>query len=334
MFSGYATLSNGLSPVRSCVPADLADVTASGLNAITCPWRTREYAGAFGSPWEPLEVSAWRSFVLTRPIPGTNARDAIGCYPLAGFTPDGDIGSGLKQLKGSGLVSIALIPDPLSAPPLEDLTREFDLCWPYKTHYCIDQGRPPRQLPSHHKRKLRKSIGRLDISVVTLRQQLDSWCNLYDALIARRGISGIATFSRRFFEKIADHPAFTTFVGSHLGEVVAMAIWARSSKAAYYFLGASSSSGYRFSAAYAIMAAAIDYFRDVQWIHLGGGVGSDAGGDGLSFFKRGFANTGLTAFLCGAVLDPHRYAELSCAKRSTTWFPAYRGGDLPAARWS
>jgi hypothetical protein len=326
MFSGYVTLSSGLFPVSSRVPVDLADVAPSGLSAITCPWRTREYAGAFGPPWEPLEVSAWGSFVLTRPIAGTSARDAIGCYPLAGFAPDADIGSGLRQLKDRGLVSIVIVPDPLSSPPLADLARNFSICRPYKVHYCIDRSRPYRPSSPSHRSTLRKSIGSCQISVERLGVRLDQWCALYDNLIIRRGISGVATFSPRFFEKIADHSAFTTFVAQRLGEVVSMAIWVRSANVAYYFLNVSSPLGYAVAAAYATMAAAIEHFKDVQWLHLGGGAGG-TGRDGLSHFKKGFANTDLTALLCGSVLDARAYAELSSGIAPNAWFPAYRAED-------
>jgi len=303
-------------------------LAAGRVNALACPWRTPEYAAAFGPPWEPIEVPAWGSFILTRPIPGTSARDAVGCYPLVGFAPGADIAGGLEQLKGKGLVSIVGVPDPLSSPPLDDLAHHFALCRPYKTHYCVDRRRPPRQLPANHKRKLRKSMGSLHITVGELGEQLDCWCDLYSSLIARHRIRGIAAFSRRFFEKIADHTAFTTIVAWHLGEIVSMALWARGGNAAYYFLGASSPLGYRLSAAYTTMAAAIDHFRDVQWIHLGGGADPDTSRDGLSFFKRGFANTDLVALLCGDILDPHTYAKLSSAEPSATWFPAYRASEL------
>lgn len=303
------------------------------MTAVVCPWRTREYAAAFGPPWEPIEVPAWGSFVLTRPIPGTSMRDAIGCYPLAGFAPGAEIGRGLEQLKGMGLVSIVAVPDPLSSPPLDHLAHHFSLCRPYKVHYCIDRTRPPRQPPANHRSTLRKSVGLCHVTVERLSEQVDRWCQLYNNLILRHRICGIAAFSRRFFEQIADQPTFTTFVAWHRDEVVSMAIWARSPNVAYYHLNTSSSLGYKVSASYATMAAAIDHFKDVRWLHLGGGRGSGVNRDGLSYFKRGFANRDLAAFLCGAVLDPRAYAELTCARSSTAaWFPPYRASDATGGR--
>jgi hypothetical protein len=288
------------------------------------PWRTPEYAAAFMSPWEPIQVPAWGSFVLSQLIPGTNARDAVGCYPLASFAPGADIATGLEYLKDIGLVSVVAVPDPLSSPPLDDLRCHFTLCRPYKVHYCIDRSRPPRRPSATHRSTLHKSLGLCDVTVERLGQRLDCWCNLYNDLVRRHRICGISSFSRWFFVKIADNPAFTTFVARYLGKVVSMSIWARSANVSYYFLNASNSLGYKVSAAYATMAYAIDHFKDVRWLHLGGG-GGHVGRDGLSYFKRGFANADLMALLCGAVLDARAYAELSNAQPSNAWFPAYRG---------
>ena len=47
--------------------------------------------------------------------------------------------------------------------------------------------------------------------------------------------------------------------------------------------------------------------------------------DGLAQFKRGFANAETVAYLCGAVLDHGRYAELVAGQPETAYFPAYRG---------
>jgi hypothetical protein len=72
------------------------------------------------------------------------------------------------------------------------------------------------------------------------------------------------------------------------------------------------------------MEAAIHHFKDLQWLHLGGGAGDNPEGDGLSSFKHGFANAEFTALLCGAILDERAYTSLSEIRSNGAWFPAYR----------
>jgi hypothetical protein len=261
--------------------------------------------------------------VLSRPIPGSNLRDAIGCYPLAAFAPDADVSSGLKQLRNMGFVSIAAVPDPLSSPSLNDLIEHFTMCRPYKTHYCINPSLPTR-LPNRHKRSLRKSNRFCHVTVDRLEERLDNWCELYCSLIARHHIRGISTFSNRFFHRIASLADLTVFSAWHLGEIISMAIWARGCDVAYYFLNASSALGYNLCASYALMEAAVHYFKDLQWLHLGGEAGRNPKPDGLGSFKRGFANAEFTALLCGAVLDQPTYRALSRERPDSAWFPAYR----------
>jgi hypothetical protein len=288
-----------------------------------CPWRECEYASAFAQPWQPVAVPAWGSFILSRPIPGSRHRDAIGCYPLAAFAPDADIASGLDQLRSMGLVSIVAVPDPLASPSADHLTRHFTLCRPYKTHYGIDRTRPIR-LPHGHRSRLNKSNRLCHITVGGLAERIDRWCTLYQALIARYHLCGISAFSSKFFHKIAALTDFTVFSAWHLGEIVAMSIWAQGCDVAYYFLNASAAAGYSVNASYALMEAAIHHFKELRWLHLGGSAGNSPEPDGLSSFKRGFANAEFTALLCGAILDERVYATLSERRSGSAWFPAYR----------
>jgi hypothetical protein len=52
--------------------------------------------------------------------------------------------------------------------------------------------------------------------------------------------------------------------------------------------------------------------------------------DGLSFFKKGWSTGTRTAFFCGRILDPERYAQLATARgvAGTDYFPAYREGEF------
>ena len=65
------------------------------------------------------------------------------------------------------------------------------------------------------------------------------------------------------------------------------------------------------------------------WINFGGGSGSmnNALKDGLVRFKRGFCNDIASSYICGAVLDDNRYAQLIKQREvseKNDFFPAYR----------
>src|SRR4051794_13570631 len=84
-----------------------------------------------------LEVGAWDTPVMSRPIPA-GGEDAAGAYPMAALTRGADVAAGLKQLAEERLVSIVLVADPLYGPPRAGMARAFDLARPFKTHYLVD----------------------------------------------------------------------------------------------------------------------------------------------------------------------------------------------------
>ena len=101
---------------------------------------------------------------------------------------------------------------------------------------------------------------------------------------------------------------------------------------AYYHLGAYAEEGYRGRASFALFSTAIEAFAamKVRWLDLGGGVGTGAtaADDGLTRFKRGWATSSRTVYLCGRVLAPEVYRRLTEPLAPTGYFPAYRQGEF------
>ncbi len=154
----------------------------------------------------------------------------------------------------------------------------------------------------------------------------------YRTLSRREGFSAAARFDEDYFRGLARLPQLTTFAAFQGAEFAAAALWLRSGSAAYYHLGASTPAGYQTQAMYGLMDAALAYFRDCRWLDLGGVAGSaDVAADGLTFFKRGFANDAKSALLCGAVLDREAYAALVASSPPTDYFPAYRAARAKVA---
>ncbi|MGA0608292.1 hypothetical protein ACO2Q0_20045 [Phenylobacterium sp. VNQ135] len=289
------------------------------------PYASAAYARVFEDVAEPLWVEAWGAHVLARDIPG-GGRDALGIYPLAPFRPDADLKGGLDWLRGQGLVSIGLVPDPSASPPLAQMQAAFGLCMPFKTHMLVDHRRPV-EFTKHHRGKIRRAHEKVRTEVVPLAEHIDDWCGLYGNLIDRHDIHGLSAFSRAAFERLAQVEGLTAVAAFAEGEIVSMHLWVSDpeTKVGYSLLAATSADGYRRSAAYAVNDASLRLLSDLDLVNLGGGAGLQADEDGLTYFKRGFSNDETTAYFCAAILDSARYAELSGGRTTcTTPFPAYR----------
>jgi peptidoglycan biosynthesis/recognition FemAB-like protein len=272
-----------------------------------------------------IDVPEWGTAVLARRIPATEDFDVSGCYPITPFCESPDLAGGLNRLRSLGAVSSNMVPDPLHAPSDERLAAAFDVCLPFKTHFIIDRSLPAPRLGATHRSNLRRALSRCDLKLVSLRNHLLEWLDIYDGLVAAKGIRGPALFPSGYFEALSQLPGLTTFAAVQVDVLVAAALWVRVDDCAYYHLAASRPEGYRSQAMYGLVAMAIDYFQDCKILHLGGVAGAvDSSSNGLARFKRGFANDIRVARLCGAILNRERYAELTKSVLNSSFFPAYR----------
>lgn len=281
------------------------------------------YAAAFGLG--SIEVAEWETALLTRPIPLTNWFDALGCYPLTVFGQKPDLKAGFESLRAAELVSVALVPDPLTSPAPEVLEAAFEICRPFKTHFLIDRDAGPVRFTKNHRWSVRKSLQHCSFEQIDLRQHLELWQKLYQHTVARHGVTGIQDFAPSYFRELAEMPEVTALAARQQGEIVAIILWVRSGEIVYAHLEGGSPEALQTHATYGLIDAANEHFADCRIIHLGGAAGLEAGAkDGLAHFKRGFANREVTAYFCGSCLDADRYAALAGNRPQTAFFPAYR----------
>src|SRR5207237_160064 len=93
----------------------------------------------FGRPRALIQSGGW---ILERPIPGANARDAMGCYPIFSCRDWSLLKSDLVELSGD-LVSLVLVADPFGNFTEKLLGDTFkDLLTPFKEHFVIDLCEP------------------------------------------------------------------------------------------------------------------------------------------------------------------------------------------------
>jgi hypothetical protein len=288
----------------------------------------------FGTPRVLPRSGGW---ILERSIPGTALRDAMGCYPLFVCRDWSQLGADLAEV-ADNLVCLWGVTDPFGDYDEAQLRECFrDKVVRFKEHYYIDLERPREDyVGRHHWRYAHKALAQLHVERYEYEnapESLDNWMSLYEHLIQRHGITGIPAFSRTAFAHQFAVPGFVAFRALHQGTVVGMSLSYIQGNVAYGHLIACNALGYELDSSYALYWREIEYFRGcgLKWLNLGAGAGaSSKGGDGLTWFKQGWATGTRTAYFCGRIFDHQAYDQIVKAKglADTEYFPAYRAGEF------
>lgn len=294
------------------------------------------YAEALSEYGKPVHLPNSEGYVLQRNVPGHAALDAMGCYPLFACRNWSALATDLQE-KSSTWVSLSLVADPFGDYTVDDLRRCFpDVMFPFKEHFVVDLSEPPQSfVADHHSRNARKALQRVEVELeLEPAQALDDWTELYDILIERHSIRGLAAFSRSSFALQLQVPGMRVLRARHEGTTVGMLLWYVMNDVAYYHLGAYREQGYELRASFALFATALVLFAEMglKWLNLGAGAGAQGSiDDGLSRFKKGWSNTTRTAYFCGRIFDQARYHEIVAAQANalqSTYFPLYRHGEF------
>jgi hypothetical protein len=292
------------------------------------------YAASLSGFGRPRPLTASGGWILERQIPGTDARDAMGCYPIFSCHDWSLLKNDLERV-GQELISLVLVADPFGSYSKEILCTTFkDLVVPFKEHFVTDLRHPIKSFVSkHHQYYARKALETVSVERCNdPAQMVHEWSALYDLLVTRHQLKGLKAFSRVAFAKQLSVPGIIMFRATQEGETIGAHLWYVQGDVAFSHLAASSMLGYKLMSAYALARSAMEYFTDkVRWIDWGAGAGlnkSDA--DGLTRFKRGWANETRAVYLCGRIFDQMIYEKISCAKGVTGshYFPCYREDEF------
>jgi hypothetical protein len=291
----------------------------------------RAYAESLREFGAPLALEQCGGWLLKRAIPQTRDYDAMGCYPLFACEDWSKLHLDLQQLNDE-LVSVSIVADPFGDFDTGYLRECFrDVVKPFKQHFVIDLEQPLESfVHPHHLRNVRKASQLVQVERCEEPQEcLDDWTNLYQTLIDRYNITGIAAFSRASFNGQLSVPGISAFRAVENGVTVGMLLWYEQVNRAYYHLGAYSDRGYEAGASFALFDYAIRYFcsRQLKWLNLGAGAGTSNSDSGLARFKQGWSNGVRTAYFCGRIFARDKYQQLS-ARTGTDYFPAYRLGEF------
>lgn len=283
----------------------------------------------FGTPRLLPRSGGW---VLERKIPDTSSRDAMGCYPLFACQDWKRLHEDLKEMEDD-IVSLTLVTDPFGDYTVDVLRDCFpDRLNAFKEHFVIDL-KAGQTISKHHRYYAQRAQATIQVELVTdFKLFLDDWLTVYEQLSSRHGLTGIKGFSRASFERQLNVPGMVILRAEHAGETVGAHLWYVQGSLAYSHLMALTARGYELMASYALYPAALDYFgARVEMMDLGGGAGLHADADdGLTRFKRGWANGTRTSFLCGKIFDRGEYQQLVRARAVTAdnYFPAYRANEF------
>ena len=289
----------------------------------------RAYAESLREFGDPLALERCGGWLLKRAIPQADDYDAMGCYPLFACEDWSQLHVDLQKLQDE-LISVSIVADPFGEFDIEYLRECFpDVVKPFKQHFVIDLEQPLEVHP-HHLRNVRKASQLVEVEHCPEPFQfLDDWIGLYQTLIDRYGITGIAAFSRTSFHSQLSVPGIHAFRAVENDTTVGMLLWYKQGDRAYYHLGAYSPRGYELGASFVLFDYAIRYFcsRQLKWLNLGAGAGANNSDSGLTRFKQGWSNGVRTAYFCGRIFAREKYERLAAAI-NTDYFPAYRLGEF------
>jgi hypothetical protein len=292
-------------------------------------YASRAYAESLAEFGEVIDLPKSGGALLGQTILGSTERDLVGPYPLFSCQRWNELSADLQSLAKRFVCAYAVI-DPFAETNADGLAQTFpDLCYAYKQHFAADLSRPLDSfVDSHHRRNIRKGLKNVEVRrLLPNAETLAAWEPLYDCLIERHDIRGIARFSSTSFAKQLAVPGFDCFAAVEAEGICGMTLWYVDRGVAYYHLGAYNERGYGQAAAFAIFATALQQFAQegVRWAALGAGAGTTAADSGLTRFKQGWSTETRPAYLCGRILRPDAYARLSAAAPAETkFFPAYR----------
>jgi hypothetical protein len=297
-------------------------------------YRHPDYAYSLQEFGQPRELPRCGGWILERQIPGFSCCDAMSCYPLFACKDWFQLHSDLEVLENE-LVSLSLVTDPFGEYDRDYLNRCFEHVIPFKDHFIVDLHQQMNNyISDHHRRYIRKSLHNVTVEKCDDPIAfIDDWAELYEELIMRHSIKGIAAFSKVCFVKQLAMPDLVMFRASNENKTMGILLWYIQGDVAYYHLGSHNHHGFQLHSSFALFYFALKYFADngLRWLNLGAGAGIGGdGSDGLSRFKRGWSTGTRTVFFCGRIFDTERYAAIVKAKDipATSYFPAYRKGEF------
>lgn len=278
----------------------------------------------------PAGVQAFLPLVV-RPIAGTPFRDAVSPYGFPGARLAGQGGAVVPReavdWRGVELVSI-FVRERIGGPCLfTDATLRAEV-------FVIDPARPVQFRKSHrHHIRRNRELGyttRCTRAPDASRAEREGFVSVYRQTMVRDAAQPRFFYSEAYFDEVFASPlAWLVSTFAPDGAVASAALNVVSDGLLHNYLGGTSDAHLHHSPAKNVIGGLVALGRELGLpVHLGGGI---VPGDGIEYFKRGFANASSRYFTHELVCDARLYAALSEGHGPTSYFPVYRAAARPAA---
>lgn len=293
------------------------------------------YAQSMAADGRPVSLAKSGGWIIVRQIPGSHLKDAMAPHPFLVCRDWRGLIDDLAVLDPL-LVSLVAVTDPLAEVKKSELQEIFHhLVRPYKEHFIMDLSRPLESfIHPHHLRWARRALRNVEVELCAEPlAHLKEWLDLYDNLIRRHEIRGLARLTEESLRLQFQINGLSVFRARRDGNTIGMILCMVEGEHGYFHLGAYNEAGYRSKASYALVWSIFQHFAgtDLKSLNIGAGAGAfgDAD-DGLTAFKRGWASGTRMTYLCGAIIDAKAYARLSVPEQAgaALYFPPYRGGEF------
>lgn len=281
------------------------------------------YAESFAEAGAVRHLRGSGSWLLTRPIPGSERRDAFVGYPRLVVRDPRGLHEELQAIASlADVVTVTALTDPLSTLDEELLRPSFpDLVRVDAQHYLADLVSfwPARD----HRRAARAALRLLDVEVEDAPAGLvEAW----DALGGTALPGSELGLSAQALERQLALPGCVAFKAVAEDGAVAMAVVYVSGNDATLHAMTTSAAGEELGARYALVQTMAEDMagRGLRALDLGSADADPA-------FMDGWTETMQPSFRCGRIIDRVAYEELVAAAGTTdsAAFPSYRD---PAAR--
>lgn len=301
-------------------------------------YRSLNYANCFKESGDVYRLPQTDSYLIQKPYKD-GFSDLCSVYPF--YDPPKkhqfyhiDLIADINSITDPNILSVTIVTNPLMKWAEMPVGKD-NWCWSYckefKTHYYIDY-REKLDLPSNHKRNIKKSLNSLDIKIDMIssnEKKAQSFIGFYKNLVKRHDIVGFADFPDSYFLSLFNVPGIMLLEAYPKGsrEPCGQITYLLDGEYAYYHLAAYNEEGYANNASFGMMHSAIEYFRSlgVNKLLLGGSAGMiEDENDGLARFKKGFSNKSIKNHILGKVLNESKYNEFSKGINKE-YFPLYRG---------
>jgi hypothetical protein len=290
------------------------------------------YVASLRHVGEPVRLKACGGWLLRRSIAGGPLYDYAGPYPLFCCARWPALAEDLMELRDAGAVSVTLVPDPFGGYSQACLESVFDVVSVAKPRWVLDLRTDLGHVVSlHHQRNAQRALAHIHVERCAEPQQYaKEWSRCYRTFVDRRDISGPAAFPERSLVEQLSIPGLLMYRASSGGHTLGFSLWMVQGTSAYGHLAASTDQGRHAGVAYAFYWTILRELQvlGVELVDLGGGVED---GDGLARWKSGWTRDSRPTVICGAILRPEEYGELTRSREvvTTPYFPSYRAAGHP-----